>query len=214
MLSHDTILHRMLRPVAARLVNTPVSPDALTMLRLATGIGAAICFGCGGWMNVGAGLFLFSMLLDRADGELARQSGRFSRIGPNFDLISDSVVTMAIFVGLGIGAAGGLPLDAARRPEAGIVLGAVAAVSSALLFSQLNIASTVSRPTAGSVKRHWFDLDDMMLVVPLTIWCGHATWILLASGILTPLAAILVTVLGWTTRARVRRRLGVVSNDG
>lgn len=194
-MSHDTLLHRTLRPVVGWLVRTPVTPDVLTLLRLLTGLGAAACFACGPrLMNPGAGLCLVSMLLDRADGELARQSGRFSRRGERLDLISDCVATMAIFVGLGIGAA-----PAAWR-AAGLACGVLAAVATVGLFVQLN------RPTpAGAVRlvpSRRFDPDDAMLVVPFAIWAGGASWVLFASGVLTPIAAVVVLGLGWLGRWR------------
>jgi phosphatidylglycerophosphate synthase len=200
-LSHDTILHRVLRPAVGRLAATSVTPDSLTALRLSTGLGAAFCFACGsGYLAAGAGLFLVSMLLDRADGELARQSGRFSRIGGRFDLVSDCLATMAAFVGLGIGAAPDW-----MAPGTGYALGIVAAMSTAALFAQLNMLPPAEGIAGGPARSRRFDPDDVMLVVPIAIWCGAAPWILLASGILTPIAAVLVGGLRVTARKRTAR---------
>ena len=167
------------------------------MLRLATGLGAAGCLAAGPRrMAAGAGLFLVSTLLDRADGELARQAARFSRIGPRFDRVSDCLSTMALFVGLGIGAAAGLPVDRALQPRAGLLLGVLAAASTAAIFIQLDrLPPRLGGSGEGVMPRRPFDPDDVMLVVPLAIWCGGASWILLAGGTLTPLAMILVTVM-------------------
>lgn len=193
-MSHDTLLHRVLRPMVGHLVGRPITPDALTTLRLATGLAAASCFAHGpGALAVGAGLFLVSTLLDRADGELARQSGRFSRIGPNYDLVADCVSTMAIFVGLAIGGAAGPRLGLGI----GLALGAAAALSTVILFVLLGRQT----PPAGAISRR-FDPDDAMLLVPVAIWCGGAFWVLLASGVLTPLAVILVGATHRSTRAR------------
>ena len=203
-LSHDTLLHRVLRPAVACLTATPVTPDALTALRLATGLGAAGCFAAGpGWLGLGAGLFLASMLLDRADGELARRTGRFSRIGPRFDLVSDCVSTMAAFVGLGIGATADLPIDPALEPQAGLLLGVLAAVSVAMIFVQLNTLPPAAGGSGrGAVPRRPVDPDDVMLVVPFAIWCGGASWVLLASGVLTPMAMIGLSVARLLVRDR------------
>lgn len=154
-------------------------------------------------MALGAGLFLVSTLLDRADGELARRTGRFSRIGSRFDLIADCVSTMAVFVGLGIGAAAGLPIEPMLQPGVGLLLGIVAAVSTALLFAQLNMLPLSGSGSVGVMPRRRFDPDDAMLVVPFAIWCGGASWILLASGVLTPLAAILVSAIRLLRRDRL-----------
>lgn len=192
-MSHDTLLHRVLRPMVGHLVGRPITPDALTTLRLATGLAAASCFAHGpGALAVGAGLFLVSTLLDRADGELARQSGRFSRIGPNYDLVADCVSTMAIFIGLAIGGAAGPSLGI------GLALGASAALSTVILFVLLGRQA----PPGGVGISRRFDPDDAMLLVPVAIWCGGAFWVLLASGVLTPLAVILVGATRRSTRAR------------
>lgn len=204
-LSHDTLLHRVLRPSIGLLAGTRVSPDSLTALRLLTGLGAALCLATGSaWaMGTGAGLFLLSTLLDRADGELARQSGQFSRIGPGFDLASDCIATMAIFIGLGIGAASVLPLAVELQPAAGLLLGLSGAVSTVVLFVQLNAGDEAAGQDEISRR---FDPDDMMLLVPLAIWCGGAGWILIACGVLTPLAAIFVSFERAMRRARIGKR--------
>jgi hypothetical protein len=43
-----------------------------------------------------------SFLLDRADGELARQTGKCSAVGHRFDLCSDYAANATIFLGLGL----------------------------------------------------------------------------------------------------------------
>ena len=86
---------------------------------------------------------------------------------------------------IGLGAA---PPFAAGR-WAGLMLGLLAAVSVAALFMQLG--------PGGGRTRHGirpFDPDDVMLVVPLAVWCGGAGWILLLAGLIAPAAAILVAV--------------------
>ena len=189
-MSHDTILHRLVRPAVGRLVGTRVSPDLLTGLRLATGLGAAGCFADpeDRARAIGAGLFLVSMLLDRADGELARQSLRFSRYGGRLDMAADCTATMAAFVGLGLGAT-----PAWIAPRTGLWLGVLAAVSTAALFAQISVQPRETGTVPASMPG-WFDPDDLMLLVPVAIWCGGASWVLLASAALTPIAALLLAV--------------------
>jgi len=157
-------------------------------------------------MAIGAGLFFLSALLDRADGELARLTRRFSRFGFRFDLISDCIATSMIFIGLGFGAASSLPLDFGSQPLAGPLLGLSGAVSTVLTFGQLAMEPPQAgrRPPSPVIRN--FDPDDAMLVVPLAIWCGGSGWILLACGVLTPLAAIGVCI----SRLVQRRRLVLV----
>jgi archaetidylinositol phosphate synthase len=76
-------------------------------MRLATGLAASIFFAQGtyDWRALGGIVLLFSMLLDRADGELARQTGQTSLTGHRYDLAADGIASIATFVGLGIGLA-------------------------------------------------------------------------------------------------------------
>jgi phosphatidylglycerophosphate synthase len=55
-----------------------------------------------------------SNFLDHSDGELARVSGKSSRLGHVYDLVSDAAVTVVIFLAIGIGAAGANGVRTAR----------------------------------------------------------------------------------------------------
>lgn len=55
---------------------------------------AAIFPGTHGWSNLAALLLIASNFLDHTDGELARISGKSSRIGHVYDLASDAAVTI------------------------------------------------------------------------------------------------------------------------
>ena len=109
-MSHNTWLHRIVRPPVGLLARTPVTPNHLTAGRLITGLTAAGCFAIAtpALVYAGAVCFVVSMLLDRADGELARQTGAFSAFGHRFDLITDALSNSLVFVGIGLGAREGL----------------------------------------------------------------------------------------------------------
>src|ERR1700679_4272544 len=96
---------RLARRVVAPLVDSWVTPNYLTTLRLAVGLAAAAAFVPGryGWSNVAALLLVLSNFLDHADGELARLSGKSSRLGHVYDLASDAVVTILVFIAMGMG---------------------------------------------------------------------------------------------------------------
>ena len=82
-MSYNTWIHQFARQLVQPLVNTPVTPNHLTTGRLLFGLSAAVCF-CFDetfWNVMGALAFVISMVLDRADGELARLSGKSSRFG-------------------------------------------------------------------------------------------------------------------------------------
>ena len=86
------------------LVHTPITPNQITTLRLLFGLGAAGMYSIGleFWTYFASIVFVISMLLDRADGILARLCGKTSPWGHTFDLISDSISNSLAFVGIGI----------------------------------------------------------------------------------------------------------------
>ncbi len=82
-MSHNTWMHRAVRPVARSLARTRVTPNQVNTLRLVAGLAAAaFAEGSETWR---AGTFLLGMFLDRADGELARLSGKISPRGHTYD---------------------------------------------------------------------------------------------------------------------------------
>jgi PAS domain S-box-containing protein len=101
----DSWTHKIARVCILPLVNTPVTPNHLTGVRLASGLAACAAFAVGTreWDIWGGWLWLFSAFLDRADGELARVSGKTSPWGHKFDMITDTLVTSLFFLGAGIG---------------------------------------------------------------------------------------------------------------
>src|SRR6201996_9477022 len=99
---------RLARRLVTPLKDTRATPNHLTTVRLAVGFAAAAAFlpGTYGWTNIGALLLVLSNFLDHTDGELARISGKTSRIGHLYDLASDAVVTVLLFLAIGIGIGG------------------------------------------------------------------------------------------------------------
>jgi len=188
--SHDTVIHRIVRPPVRLAARTRMTPNHITTVRLATGLAAAACFAAGtrGWLVVGGFVFLLSMLLDRADGELARQTGQMSDWGYRYDLASDCIASVLTFVGLGIGLAG--------AHGAALWLGLLAGIGIGVLFLELNVLGLAS------VRGHAIgfgltvDPDDAMVFVPVLIWLGLAWPMLVAAAVITPLAALAVAVLG------------------
>ncbi len=83
----DSWTHKVARVCILPLVNTPVTPNHLTTLRLITGVAACALFAIGttDWNLYGGLMWLLSGFLDRADGELARVSGKTSAWGHQYD---------------------------------------------------------------------------------------------------------------------------------
>jgi phosphatidylglycerophosphate synthase len=190
-MSHNTFIHNIVRPVVRLAAPTGVTPNQITTARLLTGLVAAACFAQGGrpWMSAGACVFVLSMLLDRADGELARQTGQMSEAGHKYDLIADCVASIATFIGLGLGVA-------QEVGDVGLWIGALAAFGIAALFFQLNVikaAQVSGRSVLGG--RLTVDPDDAMVFVPILVWCGLAWPMVIVAAIITPIASLAIGLL-------------------
>src|SRR3954454_11586259 len=203
-MSQNTLIHRLVRPaVRAVAAHTSLTPNHVTTLRLATGLAASMMFAQGiyGWVAIiGGCIFLRSMLLDRADGELARQTNQMSVAGHRYDLVSDCMVGVCTFIGIGVGVVHTAGLNA-------VWLGLLAGLGVGALFLELNVLKL------GSVRGHNLfggrlrvDPDDAMIVVPILVWCGLAVPTLIAAAVVTPLAALGVGVIGLLRRPVRRSR--------
>ncbi len=194
-LSHNTLLHRVVRPLVARLAPTVLRPNHITALRIATGLAAAAAFSAGSVqaIRLGSVLFVVSALLDRADGELARQTGRFSKSGHVLDLTADCSADALLLLAVGVGAT-----DTWLGWWAP-ALGGLGAISTAVLFWYLNRPG--HWPMHAPVNR-LFDPDDAILGVPLLACCVGLPPVLLLAGGLTPLVACVLA-------ARDHRLVGV-----
>src|ERR1700684_2812771 len=124
---------RLARRLVAPLIHSWVTPNHLTTLRLAVGLAAAAAFipGSYGWSNLAALLLVLSNFLDHTDGELARMSGKTSRIGHLYDLASDGAVTILLFIAIGVGVAAKPGIDLGLPPA---ILGLAAGTAIALIF--------------------------------------------------------------------------------
>src|SRR5271154_3596330 len=124
---------RLARRLVAPLIETWVTPNHLTTLRLGVGLAAAEAFipGSYGWSNFAALLLIVSNFLDHTDGELARLSGKTSRIGHLYDLASDAFVTIGLFISIGVGVAAKSKVEFELPPA---LLGAIAGLAISLIF--------------------------------------------------------------------------------
>ncbi len=201
-MSHDTWIHRIARRAVRPLAATAVTPNHLTAARLVSGVVAAalLCVGDAPWTWAGAALFLFSMLLDRADGELARLTGRHSAFGHRFDLWTDAVCDTAVVLSLGIAQRAG------HFGHWAPLMGLLAAASVALIF--VHVLATDRRLGPGSVMFQataGFDPDDAIAIVPLALALGAGDWVLAAAAVAAPVAAAVVV---WHLRRLVAERGG------
>jgi len=187
-MSHNTWIHRLVRvSVVKPLVNTSVTPNQLTTVRLASGITAAavIASGFEGWREIGAAVFVLSVLLDRADGDLARLTGKTSASGHRYDMIADAVCNALVLVGLGVGLrTGGYGLLA-------VLMGFLAGLSvAAILWMVMKIEETEGARAAELPNFAGFDADDAVLLIPVFIWLDQAEALLSLAAVIAPLVAL------------------------
>lgn len=80
-----------------------MSPNAVTILAGLVGVASGFLFLMKYWA-IGAILLQLHHLLDGADGNLARLTGRITPMGAKLDRICDQLVRLVVFVGVAIGA--------------------------------------------------------------------------------------------------------------
>ena len=192
--------------ISKRLMNTPVTPNQMTVVSMLIGIAGGLCFTVPEptWHVVGALLFLLHSILDGCDGELARLKLAESRFGGVLDFWSDNVVHSAVFAGIGVGwwRAGGGDLA---------ILCATAAVAATIVCATLiyrhtmapksgdgpmyESVSTSEAPSAMAKIADALSRRDFIYLVVLLAALGKVHWFLVLSAIGTPIYAILLLVI-------------------
>jgi phosphatidylglycerophosphate synthase len=160
---------RLARWLVRPLARTPLRPNHITTLSLALGVVAGWFFARGearsaGW---GAALFMLARFIDHADGELARLTGRASRIGYYYDYVAGALSSAALFIGIGVGYAG--------DPYGGWALAlGLAASLAALAGMGFGLATDARRGSDHGPYSRWgpFEFEDgIYLIGPIT-WLG------------------------------------------
>jgi hypothetical protein len=125
----DVAVHRRLsKPVTRAAVALGVTPNAITVASGALGLAAAAAFSRADVAAVVAGLALYfvAVVLDHADGEVARLTLTESRLGEWLDIVLDTAVHAALALALGHAAARitGQGLGAGAIAAAGVIASA------------------------------------------------------------------------------------------
>jgi phosphatidylglycerophosphate synthase len=130
--------------VTKRLVNTRITPNAMTLTSVGIGLFAAFFFAAPktSYHVLGALLFWLHSVLDGCDGELARLKFAESRWGGLMDFWGDNVVHSAVFSAIAAG-------DHAREPRPAPLALAASAVGGTLLSAGLVYWKTMRDKTAG-----------------------------------------------------------------
>lgn len=189
-----------------------LSPNAITLLATAIGLGAAATFGIGtyGAGVVAALLFQLAAVIDCCDGEVARLTFTESPFGAWLDIAMDNVVHMAIFAGI----AAGVYASRAGQEYAwvALVLGVVAVLGNGLSFLLVEKAQTIKAAGAWKtpVNAAWSDFmvknvatRDFSVVVLLFGVIGRLDWFLwmAAAG-----SVLFASIMVWIIRPSVVSR--------
>jgi len=177
------------------LVATRVTPNQITTLSLALGLLAAWLYAAGGAaVHLGGACFMLAFLLDHADGELARMTGRTSTFGHYYDLAAGGAVLIALFVGIGIGLQGdrlgAWPLGLGAWP---LGLGVGAGLATAAIFAlRLELERRAGKEATRQPNLLGCEVEDLMYLVGPVTWLGLLQPLLVLAGIGAPLFALLV----------------------
>jgi 1L-myo-inositol 1-phosphate cytidylyltransferase / CDP-L-myo-inositol myo-inositolphosphotransferase len=109
-LSHDSPITRILSRPASRLLtrmflNTPISPNQITLISFFLGLVSAFLFSQGsyGTCVIAAMLLVVSTWVDGADGEIARLKFMETDIGKKLDIYCDNIIHFLVFTSIGYG---------------------------------------------------------------------------------------------------------------
>ncbi|CAB3762962.1 hypothetical protein LMG29542_04467 [Paraburkholderia humisilvae] len=188
---------RLARRLIMPLVNTRVTPNHLTTVRLLIGVVGALYLARGGygWVNLGALLIVISNFVDHTDGELARVSGKSSRIGHFYDLASDALVTVMLFAGLGYGVQAASVHAWIGVHVSPLLLGCVAGIAVALIFFlRMRIEEMEGKAGTKQASLGGFETEDVLYLLPLVTLFSGVTPFLIAASIGAPLFAAWVVI--------------------
>jgi len=194
--------HKLARIMVRPLVNTPITPNHLTAVRLFVGLASCWYFSLGTRAGdiTGGWIWLLSAFLDRADGELARISGKTSAWGHTFDYYADEICNAVFFLAIGIGFAnkGGALADWS------IAIGAWTGAGLLICGYCAEQLERLSPPGQKDYSGIWgFDFDDMLYLLAPLAWLDVLSFVLVAAGLVVPIIAVITGVRFLRKRAEV-----------
>jgi hypothetical protein len=171
----DAAVHRRLSKWVTRAaVAAGVAPNAVTVASGAVGLAAAAAFAAGGTPAAVAGLVLYlvAVVLDHADGEVARLTLTESAVGEWLDIAMDTVVHAALVLALGVATA--------RVAGAGLGAGVVAATG---VVASATVAKLWPPPPVTAARRDLLDRLSSrdgfyaMLLLFIALGIGAPAWL-------------------------------------
>ena len=167
------------------LLQTPLTPNGVTILAMAVGLLAAAAFAVGGYAAgiVGALLFQLSAILDCCDGEVARLKFLESSFGERLDVALDNVVHIALYAGMAWAA------YKAGWGAPAMFLGGAATAGNIAAFAVVQRASRVKadlvperRRRVETILNRLVSRDFSVLILAFAL-IGHVEWFLLLAAV-------------------------------
>jgi phosphatidylglycerophosphate synthase len=94
-------------PISRILVQTPITPNMVTLIALCCSLAAAWLYSLGTYSTMVAGSIAswFASMMDGCDGEVARVKLQESEFGAWFEMVCDYLYYVVMFLGMGVGIA-------------------------------------------------------------------------------------------------------------
>jgi archaetidylinositol phosphate synthase len=207
---NDTWSHVIARFMVRPLIGTGIRPNHVTSLRLISGIIACglLALGTRNGDIWGGVLWVVSVFLDRADGELARIGNMQSHKGHLYDYYTDVLINSLLFLGVGFGQQHSF-LGAWSIP-----LGVVTFVAMILCSCLAHVYEQISGPGVRTFKGGFgFHVDDALYLFGPFAWLGWLAPILgpacLGSSIMVVVIAIRLIGLKRRVQAGAEKVLAV-----
>lgn len=192
------VSRRISRPISRVIAHSGITPNQVTLFGAFVGLIGALFLGLGGYWNQLAGslLFLFCVIIDGVDGEIARLKLQESSCGRKLDLILDTAVHAAVFLGMAVGLYRELS-DVRCLYMGGFLLGGFVAAGIAAPFL-LSKFSWEELRFNGKIPRilELFRNRDFAYLVMLIALFGGLRWFLTAAAVGSWVYALLIVVFG------------------
>lgn len=171
--------------ITRALLQTPLTPNGVTVLATAVGLLAGMVFAMGGYAAgvAGALLFQLSAILDCCDGEVARLKFLESPFGAQLDVALDNVVHVGLYAGMA------WAVYHSGWGNSALVLGGLAIVGNIAAFWVVQRAirmredlDAVRRRRVEAILNRLVSRDFSVLILVLA-FLGHVEWFLVLAAV-------------------------------
>lgn len=196
---------RLSQLMSKRLAHTQIKPNQVTLIGMSIGLTAAFFLSLAGyWAHLlGAFLFVFCIIVDGVDGEIARLTMRESAFGHYLDIITDNIVHAAIFVGIAFG----LYHDTGNHAY----ITALWALLGGFILSLIAVYQCILRLTPQQLEQSpklvrlmaFLSNRDFAYLIALLALFGKLHWFLIGASAGSYLFAIGLWVLGYLEKQKL-----------